>query len=494
MMQLYELGDWIRSEYDQIIGAKYDSSSAFIRSSYADRCIMSAQALLAALYRPEPGDNFIENLPWRPVPVHSIPRDFDKLITVKYRCPKLEYALKEAYVNESIKTGKQIASYFNELSYYTGKKISTITDVEFLYNTLEIEANHGLELPEWTKKFYNEEMRRIAARSLALFTSNTLQQRLRGGPLLKEITNNMMSARNGHDKIKLYLYSAHDITLVNVLRAMGFTNELFKPDYGAALIFELVLSEYVEENNLELNVKVKYLNNTEIYEPTTLEIPHCKEPCKLVDLLRVWKDVLPVDWDSDLRCWIIDFWSCFIKRFKSLLTDNPAGVSTTNSKIKSQEKLIEFNPCLRRRKRKKLKNYQAKIVNKYQETVVTISHRSDTDFSKLAKDKLIMKKDSEFIDKIPRIKSSEKKLENKSESLFNLEKRKYSNCDTVEVKWLPGPFFDRSQSESNFSMRNFEDLKKINEINKLNKLIKKRRGSKIPRLKKNEKACLKCSN
>ncbi|KAH0534282.1 hypothetical protein KQX54_002548 [Cotesia glomerata] len=197
---------------------------------------------------------------------------------------------------------------------------------------------------------------------------------------------------------------------------------------------------------------------------------------------------------KSLRCWIIDFWSCFIKRFKSLLTDNPAGVSTTNSKIKSQEKLIEFNPCLRRRKRKKLKNYQAKIVNKYQETVVTISHRSDTDFSKLAKDKLIMKKDSEFIDKIPRIKSSEKKLENKSESLFNLEKRKYSNCDTVEVKWLPGPFFDRSQSESNFSMRNFEDLKKINEINKLNKLIKKRRGSKIPRLKKNEKACLKCSN
>ncbi|KAG8038771.1 hypothetical protein G9C98_000326 [Cotesia typhae] len=287
------------SEYDLIIGAKYDSSSAFIRSSYADRCIMSAQALLAALYRPEPGDNFIEDLAWRPVPVHSIPRDFDKLITVKYRCPKLEYALKEAYANESIKTGKQMASYFNELSYYTGKKISTITDVEFLYNTLEIEANHGLELPEWTKKFYNEEMRRIAARSLALFTSNTLQQRLRGGPLLKEITNNMMSARNGHDKIKLYLYSAHDFTLVNVLRAMGFTNELFKPDYGAALIFELVLSEYVEENNLELNVKVKYLNNTEIYEPTSLDIPHCKEPCKLVDLLRVWKDVLPVDWDSE---------------------------------------------------------------------------------------------------------------------------------------------------------------------------------------------------
>ncbi|XP_057333865.1 lysosomal acid phosphatase-like isoform X2 [Microplitis mediator] len=299
MLQLYQLGEWIRLEYDSVIGKKYETSSAKIMSSYADRCIMSAQALLAALYRPEPGDNFMNDLPWRPVPVHSIPRDTDKLITVKHRCPTLDFELKEAYVNESIKNGEQMASYFNELAYHTGKKISTITDVEFLYNTLEIEANHGLELPEWTKKFYNKEMREIASRSLSLFTSNTFQQRLRGGPLLKEITNNMMLSRNGHDKIKLYLYSAHDITLVNVLRAMGFTNELFKPDYGAALIFELVLAEDFEENDLEVHVKVKYLNNTEMYEATPLKIPQCKEPCKLLDLLRVWKDVLPSDWDSE---------------------------------------------------------------------------------------------------------------------------------------------------------------------------------------------------
>ena len=40
---------------------------------------------------------------------------------------------------------------------------------------------NGLELPEKMKKFYNEKMREIAARSYALFTSNLLQRRLRGG-------------------------------------------------------------------------------------------------------------------------------------------------------------------------------------------------------------------------------------------------------------------------------------------------------------------------
>lgn len=40
---------------------------------------------------------------------------------------------------------------------------------------------NGLELPPSIKKFYNAEMREIAARSYTLFTSNALQQRLRGG-------------------------------------------------------------------------------------------------------------------------------------------------------------------------------------------------------------------------------------------------------------------------------------------------------------------------
>lgn len=71
----------------------------------------------------------------------------------------------------------------------------------------------------------------------------------------------MMRARNSQDERKLYLYSAHDITLVNVLRAMGFTEELFLPDYGSALIFELVLSEDLEEGDHELEVKVINQNN-----------------------------------------------------------------------------------------------------------------------------------------------------------------------------------------------------------------------------------------
>lgn len=189
-----------------------------------------------------------------------------QMIVVKAPCPRLEKALKEAYVNDSKSAEFPSSKYFQELSNYTGQNISTITDIEFLYNTLEIEERNGLKLPEWTIKYYNRQMREIAARSLSLFTSNTLQQRLRGGikivkdpktssyynlificiysffflgPLLKEILERMNSFNNNQDTRRAYFYSAHDITLVNLLRTMGFTDEYFKPEYGSTLIFQL---------------------------------------------------------------------------------------------------------------------------------------------------------------------------------------------------------------------------------------------------------------
>lgn len=107
-----------------------------------------------------------------------------QLITVKAPCPRLEKALKQAYLDEAKRSNGKMDKYYKELTEHTGQNISTITDVEFLYNTLEIEEQHGLQLPEWTRKFYNNEMREIATRSLAIFTDSTIQKRLLGGTMV----------------------------------------------------------------------------------------------------------------------------------------------------------------------------------------------------------------------------------------------------------------------------------------------------------------------
>lgn len=70
---------------------------------------------------------------------------------------------------------------------------------------------------------------------------------------MKEILRCMEESRNDPKPKRSYFYSAHDITIVNVMGAMGFTNELLKPDYGATLILEL----HLINNGADQEVKVR---------------------------------------------------------------------------------------------------------------------------------------------------------------------------------------------------------------------------------------------
>ncbi|XP_046475275.1 prostatic acid phosphatase-like isoform X2 [Neodiprion pinetum] len=315
MLQLYTLGQRLRVMYRSLLGDKYQSKDLLVYSSYADRCIMSAQALLAALYQPGTEDMFIPGLAWRPIPVHTIPRHIDKLIVAKAPCPRLDRELQQAYLNFSTSANGSLDTMYRELSGYTGKNIASVLDVELLYNLLEIEVLNNLKLPEWAKNYYNNRTRELAAQSLALFTSNVMQRRLRGGeyngrsraavdtnrtvvdagPLLKEILTNMWMRRNGTDDRKMYLYSAHDLTLVTILRTMGFTEESTRPEYGAALIFEL----YTTAGGQDHEVRISYLNNTETNVPHVMNVKGCGEPCLLETLFEVWEPVLPQDWNSE---------------------------------------------------------------------------------------------------------------------------------------------------------------------------------------------------
>lgn len=63
----------------------------------------------------------------------------------------------------------------------------------------------------------------------------------------------MKKKKNGELKPnrKLFLYSAHDITIVNLWRALSF-REYFIPDYGSSLVLEL----HELSNSTDFEVKV----------------------------------------------------------------------------------------------------------------------------------------------------------------------------------------------------------------------------------------------
>lgn len=61
---------------------------------------------------------------------------------------------------------------------------------------------------------------------------------------------------------RLFIYSGHDVTLVNVMRALDIIPQTTrKPDYAAALYFELHQNPILD-NDLEVKVMPNSVNRT----------------------------------------------------------------------------------------------------------------------------------------------------------------------------------------------------------------------------------------
>ncbi|KAH9638955.1 hypothetical protein HF086_005036 [Spodoptera exigua] len=135
-LQLYELGKKYRSYYANFIPEEYYDKDVFVRSSDKSRCLMSAYTFLAGLYPPTERQLWHPELPWQPVPVHSLPKELDN-------------------------------------------SMRSVVPVDFLYSTLLSEQEAGLKLPEWTRTVFPSKMKTPFMLSLALLSYNETLQRLK---------------------------------------------------------------------------------------------------------------------------------------------------------------------------------------------------------------------------------------------------------------------------------------------------------------------------
>nr|CAD7409095.1 unnamed protein product [Timema cristinae] len=353
-MQMFKLGKLFKKRYLDFLSRLYSPKEMHMESSADESCLMSAELVLAGLYPPRGHQVWDPELDWQPIPVHSTPILQDKLIVMKKPCPRYEQELKQAYLSPDIvQVNLDNAELYSYLTEKTGKDIDSILEVELLYNTLEIEERNGLPLPEWTKTVYPGKMKYLASLSLALFTHNDIMRRLNGavytpanqtakrvkcgdistnlqqkratfprsiqsryfgkpskvesanlfqqvwmGPLVGDITQHMADKSSGalSASQKLFLYSAHDITIVNVWRTLGMT-EMLKPESGAALIIEL----HLVGTNKDFQIEVLYFNNTSTLEPHPLTIEQCGTPCFLDTFLNLTTPVIPTDWEKECQ-------------------------------------------------------------------------------------------------------------------------------------------------------------------------------------------------
>lgn len=140
MQQHFELGKWLAKRYRKIIGPKYDPNQIYIRATDMDRTIVSALSNLAGMFPPEGYQKWNPDLDWQPIPVHSVPNEFDDIIgTAVYKCPAFDVAALEVYKSPAFQ--KIINKAKPLLAYICEKEKSTISALMFsiITDTLYIE-------------------------------------------------------------------------------------------------------------------------------------------------------------------------------------------------------------------------------------------------------------------------------------------------------------------------------------------------------------------
>lgn len=132
--------------------------------------------------------------------------------------------------------------------------------------------------------------------SMAIKSSTLELKRLRTGPLLDSINSHFHERMsNASSKTKLYIYSAHDTTIVNLLNSLDIF-DLQIPRYSSIVMMEL--HKTLDTNNYFISFSFR--NDTQ-REPYKLKLPICELDCPYEEFTKFVEPMIPQDWDAECQ-------------------------------------------------------------------------------------------------------------------------------------------------------------------------------------------------
>lgn len=187
---------------------------------------------------------------------------------------------------------------FSELTAATGLTIKTPDDIQSLYSTFRAETEFGLKLPEWTNNYYPNRLINLTELSYIFNVYTPELQKLKGGPFIKKMIDEQEERQLGtlqSAKRKLFLYTGHDSTVVNILASLNVW-ERQMPTYGIMAMFELVRDKATQEIGVQI-----YLRNSTTSGAIPLTIPGCEHFCPFERFLEATRNVASVNLIEDCK-------------------------------------------------------------------------------------------------------------------------------------------------------------------------------------------------
>ncbi|XP_011136759.1 venom acid phosphatase Acph-1 isoform X2 [Harpegnathos saltator] len=235
----FQFGQLLRKIYNHFLGDVYYPPNVHARSTALARTKMTLQLVLTALYPPIDKQIWSKTLTWQPSDTIYTRISEDGLL---FPTVCKEYSQAYIKVLKSEEVVKQIAKFddlMKQLSRPVGRNITGLYDLYTLYHILSIQVAMNLSLPDWSRSIFpNGRLFSAAMLQYRLYNYNDQLIRLNGGLLLHRMIEDMLGVINGSlpDR-KINLFSAHDVNVVAVLRALGISHGM--PTFTSGVIIEL---------------------------------------------------------------------------------------------------------------------------------------------------------------------------------------------------------------------------------------------------------------
>ncbi|KAF9816558.1 hypothetical protein SFRURICE_010717, partial [Spodoptera frugiperda] len=286
----YELGQFIRRRYDELLSPTFNRSEIYVRSTDSTRAKMTVLTALAAVY-PAPQDNWSNEINWTPIPYTTVPAKYDfNLATVN--CPELLTKVYSAYTltASSIPALAPYQDVLDQWSAIVGLNLTQYPIYTYSLNDVyTAQMSLGIPLDDDLAAIYPE-IAVIAGIALdALYSSYTSRVLSSGsfktimsshcyispGPLLNQFFTVADQVIAGEDVQRVQIYSAHDLNVFAFETVTRVAEKQGVPKYASAYALEL---RKVVDTGDYIVVPV-YLNTPSEDVIKYLDIEECGQRC-----------------------------------------------------------------------------------------------------------------------------------------------------------------------------------------------------------------------
>ncbi|XP_004717322.1 lysophosphatidic acid phosphatase type 6 isoform X1 [Echinops telfairi] len=249
MQQMFALGERLRKNYVEAVpflSPNFSPQEVFIRSTNIHRNLESTRCLLAGLFQRQK----------EPVIIRTDEASSEILYPNYQNCWSLKQRTR--HQRQAASLLPEIAEDLKKVKEGLGMSSSDEVDFLSLLDNLSAEQVHSLPSCPTLKRFAGVIEQRAVDTFLYILQKEDRESiRLTVGPVLHILENNLLEAVKPATAPsglrKLYLYAAHDVTLIPLLIALGIFDHKWPP-FAADLTIEL----YQHKDTKEWFVQLRY--------------------------------------------------------------------------------------------------------------------------------------------------------------------------------------------------------------------------------------------